>query len=70
MNLENFFILPNHVGERSRGFLWGIFIKIPKVTSAWSSLLHVLGRGYVSANIPGPNEERSQYDRLVFSHFM
>ena len=42
MNFENIFILPNHIGERSRGFLWGIFIKIPKVTSARSSLVHNL----------------------------
>ena len=41
MNFENFFILPNHIGERSRYILWGIFIKIPKVTFKRSSLLFI-----------------------------
>ena len=38
MNSENIFILPNYIGEGSRDFLGGIFITIPKVTSAPSSL--------------------------------
>ena len=39
MNFENIFILPNVIGDRSRRRFGGIFIKIPKVTSAWSSLV-------------------------------
>ena len=39
MNFENIFILPNVIGDTSRRRFWGIFIKIPKVTSAWSSLV-------------------------------
>ena len=39
MNFENIFILPNVIGDRSRRRFGGIFIKIPKVTSARSSLL-------------------------------
>ena len=34
MNFENIFILPNVIGDRSRRRFGGIFIKIPKVTSA------------------------------------
>ena len=37
MNFENIFILPNVIGVRSRRRFGGIFIRIPKVTSAWSS---------------------------------
>ena len=40
MSFENIFILPNVIGDRSRRRFGGIFIKIPKVTSAWSSLMH------------------------------
>ena len=39
MNFESIFILPNVIGDRSRRRYGGIFIKIPKVTSTWSSLL-------------------------------
>ena len=42
MNFENIFILPNVIGDRSRRRFGGIFIKIPKVTSAWSSLVQSL----------------------------
>ena len=37
MNFENIFILPNVIGDRSRRRFGGIFIKIPKVTTARSS---------------------------------
>ena len=40
MNFENIFILPNIIGERSRRRFGGIFIKIPKVTFARSSLVY------------------------------
>ena len=40
MNFENIFILPNVIGDRSRRRFGGIFIKIPKVTFARSSLVH------------------------------
>ena len=40
MNFENIFILPNVIGERSRRRFGGIFIRIPKVTFARSSLLY------------------------------
>ena len=39
MNFENIFILPNIIGDRSRRRFGGIFIKIPKVTSARSFLM-------------------------------
>ena len=39
MNFENIFILPNVIGDRTRRRFEGIFIKIPKVTSAQSSLV-------------------------------
>ena len=42
MNFENIFILPNVIGDRSRRRFGGIFIKIPKVTSARSSLMESL----------------------------
>ena len=45
MNFENIFILPNVIGDRSRRRFGGIFIKIPKVTSAWSSLLDSYNQG-------------------------
>ena len=45
MNFENIFILPNVIGDRSRRRFGGIFIKIPKVTSAWSSLMHASTKG-------------------------
>ena len=44
MNFENIFILPNVIGDRSRRRFGGIFIKIPKVTSARSSLMCMDGR--------------------------
>ena len=40
MNFENIFILPNVIWLRSRRRFRGIFIKIPKVTSARSSLMY------------------------------
>ena len=39
MNFKNIFILPNVIGDRSRRRFGGIFIKIPKVTTARSSLI-------------------------------
>ena len=39
MNIENIFILRNVIWERSRRRFGSVFIKIPKVTSAQSSLL-------------------------------
>ena len=54
MNFENIFILPNVIGVRSRRRFGGIFIKIPKVTSAQSSLMDshfVLYRGVELHNI-------------------
>ena len=42
MNFKNIFILPNVIGERSRRRFGGIFIKIPKATCAWSSLVCML----------------------------
>ena len=39
MNFKTIFILPNVIGERSRRRFGGIFIKIPKVTTARSSLI-------------------------------
>ena len=39
MNFKNIFILPNVIGDRSRRRFGGIFIKIPKVTLARSSLM-------------------------------
>ena len=41
MNFKNIFILPNDIGDRSRRRFGGIFIKIPKVTSARSSLMDI-----------------------------
>ena len=38
MNFENILILPNVIEDRSRRRFGGIFIKFPKVTSAWFSL--------------------------------
>ena len=38
MNFENIFILPNVIEDKSRRRFEGIFIKIPKVTCARSSL--------------------------------
>ena len=34
------YILPNVIGDGSRRIFWGIFIKIPKVTSAQSSFIY------------------------------
>ena len=42
INFENIFILSNHIGESFRGFSWGIFIKIPKVTLAGCSLVETV----------------------------
>ena len=42
INFENIFILPNVIGGRSRRRFGSIFIKIPKVTSARSSLLYTV----------------------------
>ena len=41
MNFENIFMLPNVIGDRSRRRFGSIFIKIPKVTFARSSLMYI-----------------------------
>ena len=56
MNIENIFILPNVIGERSRRRFGNIFIKNPKVTSAQSSLLRNLQDPSLGVYVQYPQE--------------
>ena len=58
MNFKNIFILPNVIGERSRRRFGGIFIKIPKVTTARSSLVHRHGGGDQTGREPTAGESK------------